>query len=455
MALTLPEFHVNPDSVLLDRYRLEKRIAAGGMGEIWQGSDSRLRSPVAVKFLTRNDELARRRFQDEAEIAARLLGPHIVRIFDRGEFGGVPFLVMELLQGETLRQRLRIERRLSPRDTLRVIEQVGEGLAPAHQAGIIHRDIKPENIFLSGNAERFVIKLLDFGIAKSTCSQSTQTGDLVGTPLYASPEQLADSSRLGPQSDLWALAVVTFESLIGQRPFRANNLSESLEAIARGKPASELMDRLPGPLKHWFELAFSPNQGDRPHDVATFVDSLKRAMADSKGEVSMSVVTEDRPSDQKLRPRPFPRAPGTKRWWITGVSAAALLAGLAFFTLAERAITPPVSEEPISKSERPDPASPPAPPSDASTAVSKPVSEAPGDKVTSPASPETTSSEPAPSANTSPPSRPAPRPQPLVRAQPPKSTSKNSSADSAANKAQPEKQLADPSEEELLWSRRK
>src|SRR5688572_2261718 len=163
------------------------------MGEVWKAHDRELDTPCAVKFILQHlaaDRGIRDRFTREARAVARLRSPHVVQILGVGEVEDVPYLAMELLAGETLLARLDRLGRLDPFVTMKVVEQVGEALESAHQAGIVHRDLKPENIwFWAGN--KVFIKVLDFGVAKTgltTGSLQTATGALVGTPQYMSPE---------------------------------------------------------------------------------------------------------------------------------------------------------------------------------------------------------------------------------------------------------------------------
>jgi serine/threonine protein kinase len=170
------------------------------------------------------------RFLREARSAAQIRSPHIVQILDVGIDGGVPFIAMELLQGESLAERLARAGPLSPAEVARVLNQVARGIGRAHAAGLVHRDLKPDNIFLERNEDEETVKVLDFGIAKELApgfdpdSGATRTGTLIGSPHYMSPEQAEGSSDLDHRTDIWSLGVVAFECLVGKRPFEQASL---------------------------------------------------------------------------------------------------------------------------------------------------------------------------------------------------------------------------------------
>ncbi|MFS8070724.1 MAG: serine/threonine-protein kinase, partial [Byssovorax sp.] len=188
-----------PGRVIAGRYRLVSQLGQGGMGSVWRADHMSLSSPVAIKLI--DPEIARRpemleRFQREAQSSAALRSPHVVQIFDYGVDEGVPYIAMELLEGESLAGRIARLGRLPYADTVRVVSHVGRALAKAHEAGVIHRDLKPDNVFLVKNDDKEIAKVLDFGIAKilgngpgSAKGNATRTGSILGTPSYMSPEQ--------------------------------------------------------------------------------------------------------------------------------------------------------------------------------------------------------------------------------------------------------------------------
>jgi serine/threonine protein kinase len=158
---------ISEGSIMGGRYALKVPIGEGGMGVVWRAWDQHLDGPVAVKFLKAADENSQRRFFEEAKLAARLVSPHIVRVFDRGTFESTPYIVMELLEGFTLRERLLVAGRLGPEEVCEVVDQVARGLEFMHERGVVHRDLKPGNIFLVDLGDLSFVKLIDLGIAKS------------------------------------------------------------------------------------------------------------------------------------------------------------------------------------------------------------------------------------------------------------------------------------------------
>jgi eukaryotic-like serine/threonine-protein kinase len=212
--------------LLAQRYRLGRRIAVGGMGEVWQADDTRLDRLVAVKVLKpelSGDAEFRNRFQAEARMTASLNHPGIAAVHDYGEAASDPdvaYLVMELVAGEPLNTILSRQTRLDADRTLDILEQAGHALQAAHERGVVHRDIKPANILITPAGR---VKLTDFGIAKAIdAAPMTRNGMVLGTAHYIAPEQAAGNDT-GPAGDVYSLAVVGYECLAGHRPFSADN----------------------------------------------------------------------------------------------------------------------------------------------------------------------------------------------------------------------------------------
>src|SRR6478752_1036287 len=205
--------------VLGDRYRLDHRIASGGMADVWAGTDSVLQREVAVKIMrpdADHERLFALRFRDEAVHSAALMHTNIATVFDYGEDQGLAFLVMELVSGEPLSAVLNQRGPLAPAEVRSIMGQAALALGVAHEARVVHRDIKPANIMVR---EDGLVKLTDFGIARALdASGHTQHGEMIGTPNYISPEQALGHAATGA-SDLYALGVVAHEMLSGQRPF--------------------------------------------------------------------------------------------------------------------------------------------------------------------------------------------------------------------------------------------
>jgi serine/threonine protein kinase len=221
--------------LLAGRYEVRGRLGCGGMAEVHDGWDTRLRRPVAIKLLhpaLSAQNGIRNRFDEEAHAAAALNHPNIVAIYDSGEHDGTPFIVMERLPGETLADQL-ARGPLSQAQVHAMLDNVLAALTAAHRAAILHRDIKPGNILLSAGGE--VMKVADFGIAKTPEATNTLTGQIVGTIAYLSPERLAGAPAC-IADDLYAVGVVGYEALAGQRPFPQENMAALASAILRGRP---------------------------------------------------------------------------------------------------------------------------------------------------------------------------------------------------------------------------
>jgi hypothetical protein len=228
-------------------YRLLRRLGKGGMATVYEaerrGERFALKRPLAGHLL---DPRFRERFVREADLGRALHHPNIIRIFDRGQVGDVPFFVMELIDGETLRDRLDRDGRLEPRLAASITARVAEALDYAHHKGVIHRDLKPSNIMLERSGG---VKVMDYGIARAQHLDGvTVTGGFVGTPQYAAPEAI--DALTEPRSDLYSLGVVFFEMLTGSVPFRGENPLAVLQAqCALSAPApSSLNDQVPEAL---------------------------------------------------------------------------------------------------------------------------------------------------------------------------------------------------------------
>jgi eukaryotic-like serine/threonine-protein kinase len=223
------------------KYRVVRRIGQGGMGAVYEAADSR-GAPVAVKILDRDwtkDEVAAGRFAREASAASEVASEHIVRVVEGGVEDGCLYLVMELLRGEDVGQRLRRRGRLGLDESLHVVEGVLEGLVTAHAAGIVHRDLKPDNVILVEHAGKAdFVKIVDFGMSKldrpagSTAPLAlTGKGVVLGTPLYMSPEQARAAPDVDARSDLFSVGAILFECLAGRPPFTGETYEQILLRI--------------------------------------------------------------------------------------------------------------------------------------------------------------------------------------------------------------------------------
>ncbi|MFT3771830.1 MAG: protein kinase [Minicystis sp.] len=269
------------------RYRLVRVLAHGGMGTVWIARDTQLARDVAVKFLGAHlagSAKARRRFEREARAAARLASPHVVRIFDHGVAGEAPYLVMELLEGEDLGVHLRREGRLPLPRANAILAQVARGLGEAHQSGVVHRDLKPGNLFLARAGSEEVVKILDFGIAKTSeampVDESTRTGELLGSPRYMSPEQVAGDRNLDHRSDLWALGAILFRVVTGAYAFTGPSVGAVGLAICTGPlpVASASVPELPPAIDCFFARAFERDREKRFQSAHEMADAFAGAI---------------------------------------------------------------------------------------------------------------------------------------------------------------------------------
>ncbi len=276
--------------LLETRYRLERRLGRGGMGTVYAASDTELERRVAVKVI-REDLVgsaeAAERFRREARAAASFSHPNVVTVHDFGVAAGTrAFLVMELLQGCTLREGMNREKRFSAQRTLEILRGVCAALEAAHRRPLVHRDLKPENIFLASGNHGETTKVLDFGIAKflSTTSQQltadTAPGALLGTPRYMSPEQWRGEAA-SQTWDLWALGVVAYEMLAGAHPFDGKSPAEWLSTGAAAKliPIGLHVPEFRGSLQEFFEGALAYDAARRPVSAEGFFSELQAALA--------------------------------------------------------------------------------------------------------------------------------------------------------------------------------
>jgi len=227
----------------LGKYEIVRLLGAGGMGAVYEASHTEIGKRVAIKVLSPAIAAvagARARFLREAQLTSRVRHPNIVDVTDMGSDGGQTYLVMEFLRGEDLAQRLGRAGPLLPQQLADIMLPVCAAVVEAHKAGITHRDLKPQNIFLAVGPHVTQPKVLDFGISKGNevvgAGTLTGTGAMIGTPFYLAPEQIMDTRAAGPNSDQYALGVIMYECLTGQRPYEAENLFVVFQAIVGGNP---------------------------------------------------------------------------------------------------------------------------------------------------------------------------------------------------------------------------
>jgi serine/threonine-protein kinase len=270
------------DELFADRYRLERRLGAGGMSTVELAFDTRLERYVAVKLLAEHlaqDSNFVARFRREALSAARLVHPNVVQVFDFGldEATERQFIVMEHVDGQSCAEILRDEGHLEPDNAVDVLAQACRGLDYAHRNGVVHRDVKPGNLLRSGDG---VVKLADFGIAKAAeQSDITKVGSVVGTAAYLSPEQ-ARGEAAGPRSDLYALGVVSYQLLAGRLPYEAASLTDLARQQDTGppQPLHQINRDVPPALSAAILRGLEHDPEDRYQDAREMEQALREGL---------------------------------------------------------------------------------------------------------------------------------------------------------------------------------
>ncbi len=301
-----------PGAVIAGKYRLVSLLGKGAMGEVWRAEHTTLGATIAIKLIDidllgpgniNNSEVVQRFFR-EAKAAAALRSPHVVQILDHGYDGRLPYIAMEMLEGETLEDRLDKVQVLPPLMTATVITHVARAIGKAHEVGIVHRDLKPGNVFLVKNDDDEIAKVLDFGIAKATTGVlgaeggvSTRTGSVVGTPCYMSPEQALGNKSIDYRADLWSLGVIAFECICGVRPFDSEALGDLIVQIcARPLPIpSQVVATsgvpLPDGFDAWFAKACAREPQDRFQSARELAESLRFLLSpEGSGLISLGMT---------------------------------------------------------------------------------------------------------------------------------------------------------------------
>ncbi len=272
-------------NVIADRYRLERCLGRGGMGTVWAATHTVTERTVAMKFLERTnaEPQLRSRFLREARAASRLKHPNVVEIvdvFDVAEHS--PAIVMELLHGETLADKLQRDGALDLADAARLLVPLISAIGSAHALGVVHRDLKPSNVFLAGSASGVCVKVLDFGLAQVAGEDPlTQAGDMLGTPGYMAPEQ-AQSTGVDHRVDVWAIGVIAYECLTGVRPIEGMNSRQRVERLLTDAivPIEQMVPDLPGEISACVTGMLARDPARRPGDLREVGTLLARYVGD-------------------------------------------------------------------------------------------------------------------------------------------------------------------------------
>lgn len=320
----------------LGKYELRRELGRGGAGVVYEGWDPDLDRAVAIKTVRlpevededTEEQLAR--FRQEAQAAARLSHPNIVQVYDRGRVDNLAFIVMEFVEGGSLKPLLGPGKALPPAEAIRLIRQVLAGLAASHERGIVHRDIKPENIMLRGD----LVKIADFGIARMSSSRLTQDGTVMGTPLYMSPEQCRGET-VDVRTDIWSTGVMLYQMLTGQRPFDGSGFAAIMNKVLNTEPPPPSQLCPPGQVPPALDRAVMKALDKRLTPDGRFATAMafSRALEDAMAGASRQAAADE--GTQVFRPAPPPGrtpdpTPVRRRSALAWAgAAAALLLGVA------------------------------------------------------------------------------------------------------------------------------
>jgi eukaryotic-like serine/threonine-protein kinase len=331
-----------------DRYTLVGRLGGGGMADVWLADDEMLGRRVALKFL--HERFAQdvnfvERFRREAQSAAGLQHPNVVGVYDRGETEGRHWIAMEYVEGASLKDL--IARGLTIGEAVEIVRQVLAGTKFAHERGIIHRDLKPQNVLVDREGRARVV---DFGIARAGASEITQTGSVLGTAQYLSPEQ-AQGLETGATSDLYSIGVLLYECLTGQVPFEADSpVAVALKQISEPpRRPSELNPHIPPALDAVVLRALAKDPANRFQSADEFIAALDAAEVDPSGGTALAIAVAEAPP---LVPDYYYGDPWWRRRWVIALAVLAVLLGaVAAYALTrpDKVNVPAVVEQQLSE----------------------------------------------------------------------------------------------------------
>ena len=358
-----------PGKIIAGRYRLIRLLGEGGMGAVWEAKNEAIARDVAIKVMRpaiAGDPVALQRFFTEAQICGSIRNPGIVDVLDLGRAeDGSPFLVMELLEGESLEARISRERRLLPSVILPIVRDVARTIALAHEKGVIHRDLKPANLFLHLiSPSRTVVKVLDFGISKVSTPgasiKTTASGAVIGSPPYMSPEHLLGRVAVDLRTDIYALGVILYEALSGRLPFQEENYNTLIISIVTSDPP-DIATLIPDLPPHIAALVRGAMAKDRDKRIATMneladqIEKLLPGVADddrsvlagmaerqedeAKG-IPRAAVSDDVVSTQTASAATTIIVPPKRRWLPVSLGIAGIVAGTAGLVVVLRGSGP-------------------------------------------------------------------------------------------------------------------
>jgi len=453
---------LEPGSILLGKYRIDELIGAGGMGNVVRASHLYLHQPVAIKLLLPEMTASHstvQRFLREAQATVKLRSEHIARVMDVGTTPeGVPFMVMEFLDGNDLNQILRHHGPQQPAIVVDLILQACEGIAEAHALGIIHRDIKPSNFFITQRPDgSMLLKILDFGISKTPIGYDELTGTqtVIGTPSYMAPEQMKSGRSADPRSDIWSIGVVMYQLITGRVPFSGESYAELVLKVGLEPPAPILVPLPPGlgdivmrciekdpTLRHQSVGDLARNLAPFATDPAGAAQSAGRAMRilqqrgalqgmqGSPFTAGGGLATPIPISPAQLTPRSWPPSQGTtsvsqgagqvtvrtrsaRGWLIASVAALCVLAGGGGYAISQ--LSRPDDRAGETRVHAPEPTAAPSAPAAAPATPSTAAPQGPSAAT----APSTASTAPAtPTAPAAPAGTPASDASPTWRANP-------------------------------------
>jgi len=341
-------------AIIGGRYELVQPLGEGGMGSVWEAKHVQTRKRVALKFIKRTGESSphsRRRMIREARAAAVIQHSNILVVHDILEVDGAPMLVMDLLEGESLGSYLARRNRLTLAETAQILLPVVSAISAAHAAGVVHRDLKPDNIFLVSLPDGgHGVKVLDFGLAKLTACEGdaatsgglTRSGDIVGTPQYMAPEQAFGERDIDQRADIWAVGVILYECLTGNRPFAGDNLGQVLKRLVSGSfvPLKQDAPTVSVEVSELVGRMLSLDRAQRPNDLDELHQLLHRL---GDGETLRLPAPSARPRSARVVRR------------IGWAMAAMISAVIGLQMIAKKAVQRGIEPPTIAAVERPRP----------------------------------------------------------------------------------------------------